>query len=189
MRGELVCDDPFPSMPLGFWGDETGARYRSAYFERISGRWAHGDFAAWTVHGGLVISGRSDTTLNPGGVRIGTAELYREVERMPEVVESLAFGQDIDGDTRVVLLVCLADGVVLDDDLCNEIRHRIRVGCSPRHSPAVIAAVDDLPRTRSGKLAEMAVADAVNGRPVRNTDALTNPESLTAILSINELAS
>ncbi|HKY14767.1 MAG TPA: acetoacetate--CoA ligase, partial [Microthrixaceae bacterium] len=186
-RGELVCTRPFPSMPLGFWGDDDGARYRAAYYERFPGVWTHGDFAMWTEHGGMVIGGRSDTTLNPGGVRIGTAEIYRRVEQIPDIVESLAFGQDWEGDTRIVLLVRLADGCTLDDELRARIRTDIRAGLTPRHVPAVIAQVDDLPRTRSNKLAEIAVADAVNGRPVRNTSALANPETLDAIRALAEL--
>jgi len=192
-RGELVCTGPFPSMPLGFWGDEPdggppggaddgmGPRYRAAYFERFPGVWAHGDFATWTVHGGMVIHGRSDTTLNPGGVRIGTAEIYRQVERVEGVEESLVFGQQTGEDVRIVLLVRLAAGTALTDDLEAQIRARVRTGCTPRHVPAVIVAVADLPRTRSGKLAELAVADTVNGRPVRNTTALANPEVLAEI--------
>ena len=186
-RGELVCTVPFPSIPLGFWGDD-GTRFRAAYFDRFPGVWAHGDFASWTKHGGMVIHGRSDTTLNPGGVRIGTAEIYRQVEQLPQIVESLVFGQEWDDDTRIVLLVRLADGSVLDDELVAAIRDRVRTGCTPRHVPAVVLAVDDLPRTRSGKLVELAVADAVNGREVRNTTALANPESLAAIVARLELA-
>jgi len=184
-RGELVCTGAFPSMPVGFWGDgplgEVGPRYRAAYFERIPGVWAQGDFATWTEHGGMVIHGRSDTTLNPGGVRIGTAEIYRQVERIPAVIESLVFGQQVDNDVRIVLLVRLAEGATLDDELVAGIRSRVREGCTPRHVPALVVAVDDLPRTRSGKLAELAVADAVNGREVRNTTALANPETLATI--------
>lgn len=180
-RGELSCTRPFPSMPLRFGNDPDGERYRTAYFERDPQVWSHGDFASWTAEGGIVIHGRSDTTLNPGGVRIGTAEIYRRVEEIPEVLESLAFGQNHDDDVRVVLLVRLADGATLDDDLIARIKHTIRVGCTPRHVPAVIVDVDDLPRTRSGKLAELAVTDAANGRPVRNTSALANPEAIWAI--------
>ncbi len=187
-RGELVCVEPFPSMPLGFWGDDSGERYRAAYYERFPGVWAHGDFASWTPHGGVVIHGRSDTTLNPGGVRIGTAEIYRQVEQVPEVVESLVFGQEWDGDTRIVLLVRLADGAELTDDLVAATKQRIRTGCTPRHVPALVLAVDDLPRTRSNKLAELAVSDAVNGRPVRNTTALANPEAIDAIVALPELS-
>jgi acetoacetyl-CoA synthetase len=186
-RGELVCQAPFPSMPLGFFGDEARQRYRAAYFERFPGRWAHGDFASWTEHGGMVISGRSDTTLNPGGVRIGTAEIYRVVEHLPEVLEALAFSQPIEGDSRVVLLLRLAPGAHLGERLQSTIRRRLRDECSPRHVPAVIAAVEDLPRTRSGKLAELAVADAVAGRAIRNTDALENPEVLDAIRALDLL--
>jgi acetoacetyl-CoA synthetase len=185
--GELVCRAPFPSMPLGFWGDDAGARYHAAYYEQLPGMWAHGDYASWTVHGGMVIHGRSDATLNPGGVRIGTAEIYRVVEAIPEVLESLAFGQQWDGDTRIVLLVRLADGVALDDVLTKEIRDRIRTGCSPRHVPAVVAQVADLPRTRSNKLVELAVVDAVHGRPVRNTEAIANPEAIDAIVALPAL--
>jgi acetoacetyl-CoA synthetase len=185
--GELVCRQPFPSMPLGFWGDESGERYQRAYYAQFPETWAHGDFASWTVHGGVVIHGRSDATLNPGGVRIGTAEIYRVVEAIPEVVESLAFGQQHDGDVRVVLLVVLAPGRTLDDALSAEIRRRIRTGCTPRHVPAVVAQVADLPRTRSNKLVELAVVDAVHGRPVRNTEALANPEALDAIAALPEL--
>jgi acetoacetyl-CoA synthetase len=184
-RGELVCTRPFPSMPLGFWGDgplgEVGPKYRAAYFERIPGVWAQGDFATWTEHGGMVIHGRSDTTLNPGGVRIGTAEIYRQVARVPEVLESIVFGQQVANDVRIVLLVRLADGVRLDDELVARIRSEVREGTTPRHVPGLVVAVDDLPRTRSGKLAELAVADIVNGREVRNTTALANPETLPAI--------
>ena len=177
-RGELICRNTLPSMPLRFAGDEDFTRYRAAYFEGVPGVWTHGDFAHWTPHGGIVITGRSDATLNAGGVRIGTAEIYRHVEALPEVAEALAVGQDHDNDTRIVLFVRLADGAVLDDALRDRIRHRLRTAASPRHVPAVILAADDFPRTRSGKLAELAVADVINGRPVRNTHALANPDSL-----------
>jgi acetoacetyl-CoA synthetase len=187
VAGELVCRAPFPSMPLGFWGDDDGARYRAAYYERFPGVWAHGDYASWTDHGGFVIHGRSDATLNPGGVRIGTAEIYRVVEAMPEVVEALTFGQQWDGDVRIVLLVRLNDGLTLDDELVASVRARVRSECSPRHVPAVVAQVDDLPRTRSNKLVELAVADAVHGRPVRNTEAIANPEAIDVIVALPEL--
>ncbi len=187
-RGELVCTAPFPSTPLGFWGDgplgELGPRYRSAYFERFPDVWAHGDFASWTDHGGMVIHGRSDTTLNPGGVRIGTAEIYRQVEQVPEVLESLVFGKEVDGDVEISLLVRLVEGAELGDEMVADIKTRIRTGCTPRHVPALVLAVEDLPRTRSGKLAELAVSDRVNGRDVRNTSALANPESLDAIAAL-----
>jgi acetoacetyl-CoA synthetase len=187
-RGELVCTTPFPSMPLTFWGAGGDERYRAAYFDRFPGVWAHGDFAAWTEHGGLVIHGRSDATLNVGGVRIGTAELYRQAEQVPGVLESLAIAQEWGGDSRIVLFVRLADGVVLDDALRAAIKRRLKDQCSPRHVPARIVAVADLPRTRSGKLAELAVADVVHGRPVVNTEALANPECLAAFAGLPELA-
>ena len=185
--GELVCRRPFPSMPLGFWHDDSGERYHNAYYARFDGIWAHGDHASFTPYGGVIIHGRSDTTLNPGGVRIGTAEMYRVVEALPEVAEALAFGQRWDDDVRIVLLVRLIDGEVLDDDLRAEIRSKVRSACTPRHVPAVIAQVDDLPRTRSNKLVELAVADAVHGRPVRNTEAIANPEAIDAIVALPEL--
>lgn len=177
-EGELVCRNPFPSLPLRFWNDPGDARYRAAYFEHINGVWRHGDFAARTPAGGFVISGRSDATLNPGGVRIGTAEIYRRVDALAEITESIAVGQQWGDDTRVVLFVVMAEGRRLDDRLRAEISERIRTGVSPRHVPAVIAAVPDIPRTRSGKMTELAVRDAVAGRPVANTEALANPEAL-----------
>ena len=190
--GELVCTQAFPSMPLGFWDDDIGfdrhgARYTAAYFERFPGVWHHGDFVTVTDHGGFVVHGRSDTTLNPGGVRIGTAEIYRIVDQIPEVAESLVCGQQWDGDTRIVLLVRLQPGAALSDALVAEIRTRVRNGCTPRHVPAVVAAVDDLPRTRSGKLVELAVSDVLNGREVRNTGTIANPEALEAITLIEQL--
>jgi acetoacetyl-CoA synthetase len=192
VAGELVCIAPFPTIPVGFWGDDTsvdphGARFSSAYFTTYPGIWHHGDFVSTTQHGGFVIHGRSDSTLNPGGVRIGTAEIYRIVEQIPGVIESLVFGQDFDGDSRVILLVRLADGATLDEAMCADIRSRIRTGCTPRHVPAKIVAVNDLPRTRSNKLVELAVADAVNSRPVRNTEGLANPEALWAIAALEDL--
>lgn len=183
VRGELVCTQSFPSMPLRFWGDPDGTKYSAAYFERFGGIdvWAHGDFAAFTEHGGYVIHGRSDATLNPGGVRIGTAEITRQVEHDPSIAESLVFGQDWDDDTRIVLLVRMVPGHELTAEAITSLKQRIRSQCSPRHVPALVIAVDDLPRTRSGKLTELAVADAVNGRAVRNTEAMANPEALWAI--------
>ncbi|MGI9612957.1 MAG: acetoacetate--CoA ligase [Acidimicrobiales bacterium] len=178
VKGELVCTNPFPSMPLGFWGDDDGSRYRAAYFERFEGVWAHGDYASWTERGGMVIHGRSDATLNASGVRIGTAEIYRVVEQLDEVVESIAIGQQWDGDTRVVLFVRLADGAELSDELVARIKVDLRSKCSPRHVPAVVAAVPDIPRTRSGKIVELAVTDVVHGRPIKNVEALANPEAL-----------
>ncbi len=186
VRGELVCTAPFPSMPLAFFGDD-GSKYRAAYFERFPGVWAHGDFASRTPHGGFVIHGRSDATLNAGGVRIGTAEIYRQVDQFEEVLESLAIGQEWGDDTRVVLFVRLVPGAVLDDDLVGRIGRRLRTQCSPRHVPSRIVAVEDLPRTRSGKLAELAAADVVHGRPVRNVGALANSESLELFAALPEL--
>lgn len=187
-KGELVCTKAFPSMPIGFWNDADGTKYRSAYFERFDNVWCHGDFAEWTRHDGIVIHGRSDATLNPGGVRIGTAEIYNQVEQMPEIVEALAIGQDFDNDVRVVLFVRLAPGVELDADLEKRIRDKIRTGASPRHVPARIVAVADIPRTKSGKITELAVRDVVHGRPVKNKEALANPEALELFRNLPQLA-
>ena len=176
--GELVCRTPFPSIPLGFWGDADGSRLHDAYFERFPGVWAHGDFIVRTPAGGYEILGRSDATLNANGVRIGTAEIYRIVESFDEVTEALAVGQAWDGDTRVVLFVTMAAGAELDDELRARIRSALRMQASPRHVPAVIAAAPALPRTRSNKLAELAVGDTVNGRVVRDASALANPDAL-----------
>jgi acetoacetyl-CoA synthetase len=177
-KGELACTQPFPSMPVGFWNDAGGERYAGAYFERFAGAWAHGDYAERTAHDGLIIHGRSDAVLNPGGVRIGTAELYREVEAFPEIVESIAIGQAWRGDTRIVLFVVLRQGTDLDRGLRDTIRQAIRAKVSPRHVPAKILAVPEIPMTRSGKIVELAVRSIVNGEPVRNIDALVNPEAL-----------
>jgi acetoacetyl-CoA synthetase len=187
-KGELVCTNAFPSMPLGFWGDATGEKYRAAYFERFPGVWAHGDFAEETAHGGFIIHGRSDATLNPGGVRIGTAEIYRQVETLQEVVESVAIGQEWEGDVRVVLFVVLKPGLQLDADLERRLRERIRSGASPRHVPARIVQVSDIPRTRSGKLTELAIRDVVHGKAIRNMEALSNPEALQEFRDRPELA-
>ncbi|MCB1481241.1 MAG: acetoacetate--CoA ligase [Rhodobiaceae bacterium] len=188
-KGELVCTKAFPSMPIMFWNDPGGHKYRAAYFERFDGIWCHGDFAEWTGHGGMIIHGRSDATLNPGGVRIGTAEIYAQVEQMPEVIEALAIGQTWDDDVRVVLFVRLADDVMLDDELTAMIRKRIREGASPRHVPARVVAVKDIPRTKSGKITELAVRDVVHGREVKNQEALANPEALEFYRDIPELKS
>jgi len=178
VTGELVCTAPFPSMPLGLWADDDGTAYNAAYFADYPGVWRHGDWVARTSHGGFVITGRSDATLNPGGVRIGTAEIYRQLDQLPDVVESVVIGQRQGDDVRIVLFVHLVDGVELDEDVAATIRSVIRQGCSPRHVPAVILSVPDVPRTRSGKLVELAVRDVVEGRNVRNVEALANPESL-----------
>ncbi|WP_419944924.1 acetoacetate--CoA ligase [Candidatus Poriferisodalis sp.] len=186
-QGELVCRNVFVSMPLQFWSDPGDERYRAAYFDRYPGIWHHGDFAEWTPGGGIIISGRSDATLNPGGVRIGTAEIYRQVDRIDEVLESVVIGQRVaagegstaSADTRVVLFVKLRDGLTLDGELIGRIRAQIRSGASPRHVPAVIAQVPAIPRTRSGKLVELAVRDVVEGRPVANVEAIDDPDALS----------
>ena len=188
-KGELVCTKPFPSLPVRFWNDPDGNKYHGAYFDRFDNVWCHGDFAEWTDHGGIIIHGRSDATLNPGGVRIGTAEIYNQVEQMPEVLEALAIGQDWDHDVRVVLFVRLADGVSLTEDLQKAIRTRIRTGASPRHVPARIVAVADIPRTKSGKITELAVRDIVHGREVKNKEALANPQALALFADLPELQS
>jgi acetoacetyl-CoA synthetase len=186
-KGELVCTNAFPSMPIEFWNDPAGEKYRNAYFARFPGVWCHGDFAEWTGHGGMIIHGRSDATLNPGGVRIGTAEIYAQVETIPEVVEALAIGQTWDSDVRVVLFVRLRPGVALDEPLQQRIRQVIRAGASPRHVPAKIVAVTDIPRTKSGKITELAVREVVHGREVKNREALANPEALDLYADLPDL--
>lgn len=186
-KGELVCTKAFPAMPIMFWNDPEGAKYRAAYFERFDNVWCHGDFAEWTEHDGIVIHGRSDATLNPGGVRIGTAEIYNQVEQMEEVAEALCIGQDWEDDVRVVLFLRLAAGVTLTDDLVKAVKTRIRTGASPRHVPAKIIAVSDIPRTKSGKIVELAVREVVHGRPVKNKEALANPEALDLYEGLAEL--
>jgi acetoacetyl-CoA synthetase len=191
-RGELVCTKPFPCMPVGFWNDPDGSRYRAAYFERFPNVWCHGDFCELTEHDGLVIHGRSDAVLNPGGVRIGTAEIYRQVEQLDEVVESLVIGQDWPParptDVRVVLFVRLRDGLVLDDALVSRIKVRIRDNTTPRHVPAKVLQVADIPRTKSGKIVELAVRNVVHGLPVKNREALANPEALELFADRPELS-
>ena len=189
--GELVCTSPFPSMPVAFWDDPGAIKYRAAYFESFANTWRHGDWAAITSHDGLVIHGRSDATLNPGGVRIGTAELYRQVEQLSEVLESLVVGQEVangsDVDTRVVLFVRLREGATLDDALRERIRRQIRAHTSPHHVPKVIVQVADIPRTISGKITELAVRDVIHGRVVKNVDALANPGALELFRDLPEL--
>jgi acetoacetyl-CoA synthetase len=187
-KGELVCSKPFPSLPVCFWNDPGDARYRAAYFERFPGVWAHGDFAELRKTGGMVIHGRSDAVLNPGGVRIGTAEIYRQVEKLSEVVESIAIGQRWDDDVRVVLFVVLREGTQLTDDLRQRIRQVVREGATPRHVPAKIVAVSDIPRTKSGKITELAVRSVVHGETISNTEALANPGALRYFENIPELA-
>ncbi|MCC6929667.1 MAG: acetoacetate--CoA ligase [Gemmatimonadaceae bacterium] len=190
--GELVCTRPFPSMPVAFWNDADGSKYHAAYFDRYPGVWRHGDWIERTAHGGYVISGRSDATLNPGGVRIGTAEIYREVEQLPEIVESLVVGQEVgtanNRDVRIVLFVRLRDGVALDDALRARIVRQVRANTSPHHVPRVIVAVPDIPRTISGKITELAVRDVIHGRAVRNTDALANPAALDYFRNLPQLS-
>ncbi|MEO7041137.1 MAG: acetoacetate--CoA ligase, partial [Gemmatimonadaceae bacterium] len=182
MPGELVCKLPFPSMPVAFWNDPDGARYRAAYFEVYKDVWRHGDWAELTEHDGVIIYGRSDATLNPGGVRIGTAEIYRQVELVPEVLESVAVGQEIGegahGDVRIVLFVRLREGIVLSDEVVQRIKLQIRNNATPLHVPKVVIQVSDIPRTISGKITEIAVREVIHGRPVTNVEALANPESL-----------
>ena len=192
-KGELVCAKPFPVMPLGFWGDDDGSKYHAAYFDRFPNVWCHGDFCEITAHGGLVIYGRSDATLNPGGVRIGTAEIYRQVEKLHEVVESLVIGQDWPpqnpSDVRVVLFVKLREGMTLDADLIKRIKQTIRDNTTPRHVPAKVLQVTDIPRTKSGKIVELAVRHVVHGRAVKNQEALANPEALALFRDRPELMS
>jgi acetoacetyl-CoA synthetase len=185
--GELVCVKPFPSMPVGFWNDPDGSRYRAAYFERFPGVWTHGDRIELTEHDGLIIYGRSDAVLNPGGVRIGTAEIYRQVEQIEEVLEALAVAQEWQDDVRIVLFVRLAPDASLTDALADRIRQRIRQNCTPRHVPAKIIRVADIPRTMNGKIAELAVREQIHGRPVKNVDALANPEALALYRDLPEL--
>ena len=190
-KGELVCTAPFPSMPIGFWNDPDGARYRAAYFEKFPGVWSHGDYAEVTPHDGIIIHGRSDAVLNPGGVRIGTAEIYRQVEQLDEVVEGLVISQDWPPekptDVRVVLFVRLREGLALDTALIEKIKRRIRDNTTPRHVPARIVQVTDIPRTKSGKIVELAVRNVVHGQPVKNVDALANPEALDCFRNLSEL--
>jgi acetoacetyl-CoA synthetase len=186
-KGELVCTAPFPSMPIGFWNDLGGRKYRAAYFERFPNVWHHGDYAELTAHDGLVIYGRSDAILNPGGVRIGTAEIYRIVEQFAEIAESIVVGQAWGDDTRIVLFVRLQPGATLDAELERRLREAIKSRASPRHVPAKILAVADIPRTMNGKIVEIAVREAIHGRPVGNRDALANPEALDHFVDRPEL--
>jgi acetoacetyl-CoA synthetase len=186
-KGELVCTTPFPSMPLYFWGDEGDQKYHATYFETYPNTWCHGDYAEATPHGGLIIYGRSDAVLNPGGVRIGTAEIYRQVEKITEVLESLAVGQEWEGDVRVILFVVLRKGTPLTDVLKSQIKQQIRKNASPRHVPAKIIAINDIPRTLSGKIVELAVRETIHGREVNNKTSLANPEALEQFKNLKEL--
>jgi acetoacetyl-CoA synthetase len=179
-KGELVCTRPFPSQPLGFWGDDGDNRYREAYFARFPGVWAHGDYLSRTPQGGFVIHGRSDATLNPGGIRIGTAEIYRVLDECPDIADAIAVGQRQGADTRILLFIVLREGSELTEELESRIRMLLREQASPRHVPAVIAQVPVVPRTVNGKLAELAVTDIVNGDPVRNTSSLADTAALDA---------
>jgi acetoacetyl-CoA synthetase len=191
-KGELVCTRPFPVMPVGFWNDPDGSKYRAAYFERFDNIWCHGDFSEITAHDGVIIYGRSDATLNPGGVRIGTAEIYRQVEQLPEILEALVIGQDWppgrNDDVRVVLFVKLQEGKTLDAALVERIKKQIRDNTTPRHVPAKVVQVQDIPRTKSGKIVELAVRNVVHQRPVKNVEALANPEALEGFRERAELA-
>lgn len=187
--GELVCTKPFPCMPVCFWNDDDGSRYKASYFERFDNIWCHGDWVEKTAHNGIIIHGRSDATLNPGGVRIGTAEIYRQVEQVEGIQESIAVGQDWQGDVRVILFVILKSGWELDSTMISEIKSKIRSGASPRHVPAKVIAVTDIPRTKSGKITELAVRDMIMERPIKNKEALANPEALDLYKNLEELKS
>ncbi|MFZ5591786.1 MAG: AMP-binding enzyme, partial [Bacillota bacterium] len=188
-KGELVCTMPFPSMPLGFWNDPEGKKYRAAYFDYYPNVWRHGDYVEITPQNGVIIYGRSDATLNPGGVRIGTAEIYRQVETLPEVLDSIVVGQDWQGDVRVILFVKLAPGVELTEELQHKIRRTIRENTTPRHVPAKILTVPDIPYTINGKKVELAVRNVIHGQPVLNQDALANPGALAYFAHRAELES
>ena len=185
--GDLVCTKPFPSMPISFWADDDGKKYKSAYFMTYQNVWCHGDWVELTERGGMIIYGRSDATLNPGGVRIGTAEIYREVEQFDEVIEGLCIGQFWNDDTRVILFVVMRDGAMLTNVLQDAIRQRILKNCTPRHIPEIIISAPDIPRTKSGKITELAVRDIIEGRPIKNIEALANPESLKFFEDLSDL--
>jgi len=187
-RGELSCLNPFPSVPVSFWNDPDGSRFHKAYFARFDNVWCHGDYVETTDHGGMIIHGRSDAVLNPGGVRIGTAEIYAHVETVDEVLESVVIGQRWQGDVRVVLFVRCRPGVQLDEALTTRIKKVLRDNASPRHVPAVIVQIDDIPRTRSGKIAEIAVRNVVHGDSIENREALANPESLDLYANLDVLS-
>jgi acetoacetyl-CoA synthetase len=187
-KGEMVCTAPFPSAPIGFWNDEGDAKFVSAYFDSFPNVWAQGDYGEITEHGGIIIHGRSDAVLNPGGVRIGTAEIYRQVEKVDTVVDSIVVGQDWEHDTRVILFVVLREGLTLNDDIINELKLTIRINATPRHVPAKVIQVADIPRTISGKIVELAVRNVIHNEPVKNTDALANPEALEYFRELPDLA-
>ena len=186
-KGELVCKKPFPSMPVKFWNDDGDKKYQSSYFERYKNVWYHGDFAEITDNGGFIIYGRSDTTLNPGGVRLGTAEIYSEVEKFDEIKESIVIGQPWDGDIRIILFVVLNQGYKLTDVIKDKIRKAVKSNASPRHVPSKIISIFDIPKTKNGKLVELAVKQSVEGEPIKNLESLANPESLQYFKNIKEL--
>ena len=186
-KGELVCTQAFPSCPIGFWNDTNNEKFHKAYFAQYDNIWAHGDYGEITPEGGVIIHGRSDAVLNPGGVRIGTAEIYRQVEKVAGVLESIAVGQQWQDDVRVILFVRLAEGIELTEDLIKEIKHTIRANTTPRHVPAKVIPVSDIPRTISGKIVEVAVRNVIHGDPVKNTDALANPEALALYKDLIDL--
>lgn len=188
-KGELVCRSSFPSMPVGFWNDPDGSKYYNAYFSEFEGVWAHGDYGELTQHDGVIIHGRADAVLNPGGVRIGTAEIYRQVEKVAEVVGSIAVGQEWENDIRIVLFVQLRDGITLNGELVKKIIHTIRSNTTPRHVPAKVLQVSDIPKTINGKIVELAVREVIHNRPVKNIDALANPEALDLFRNRQELLS
>ncbi len=186
-KGELACTKPFPCQPIYFWNDPEKEKYKKAYFDKIPNVWCHGDYASISKHNGLVIYGRSDTTLNPGGIRIGTSEIYRQVETINDIAEAVVIGQEFDGDVRVILFVRMQPNKILTEDLVKDIKHRIRFGASPHHVPAKIIEISDIPRTVSGKIAELAVKNIVQGEVVKNIDALANPESLKLYANLPQL--
>ena len=187
VKGELVCKKPFPSMPVKFWNDQYDEKYKLSYFKKYENVWHHGDFAKKTKNGGFIIYGRSDTTLNPGGVRLGTSEIYNEVEKFDEIKESLAIGQSWDNDIRIILFVVLHQGHQLTIEIKNKIKKAIRTNASPRHVPSKIISILDIPKTKNGKLVELAVKQTVEGEPIKNLEALSNPESLRQFKNIKEL--
>jgi acetoacetyl-CoA synthetase len=186
-KGELVCIQSFPTMPLFFWNDKNNQKYHDAYFNKFPNVWCHGDYVMKTENNGFIIFGRSDATLNPGGVRIGTAEIYRQVEQLEEIIEGLVVGQIWNSDTRVILFVRLSHNIELTENLQNKIKQKIRAGASPRHVPAKIIRVTDIPRTKSGKIAELAVRDLIHNKEINNQTALANPECLVEYKNIKEL--
>ena len=186
-KGELVCKSPFPSMPIKFWNDKDDKKYKAAYFEKYKNIWHHGDFATITKNGGFIIFGRSDTTLNPGGVRLGTAEIYNEVEKFKEIQESIVIGQSWKNDIRIILFVVLNKGYNLDNEIKNKIKNAIKINASPRHVPAKIIPIMEIPKTKNGKLVELAVKQTVEGRTIKNLEALANPDSLKQFKNIKEL--